>query len=97
MSAVYRIIQPELNPRTGLPFFLNFECRYPTIDLLAADLNDGAIVVGTKLITRKGDEPGLLEVVDRRPCAIAQAGVARIETPTVRFVEWVDDDEAERA
>lgn len=89
MASVFRVILPGTNPRTGAVMFVNFECRYPTLDLLVSDLNDGTIVMGSSLFTRKSrEEKGVLEVVDRTPYAIGRAGVARIETPVFRFVEY---------
>lgn len=87
-KTVFRIVTPGIHPRTGAPFFINFETDISTIDLLTSDLNDGQLLLGYRLITRFTSEQGVLEVVGRDPVSIRLDGVARIEQPSVRFVEY---------
>lgn len=92
MSAVYKITLPSLHAKTGAQLYVYFECTYTNLDLLVSDLNDGMIIIGDSLWTKRGEEPGVLEVVDRLPYAIAAGGVARIEIPEkVRFVRYEED------
>lgn len=86
MKYVYHVETTSKNPKTGGAIFLNFECRYPTLDLLIATLNDGEIVSGSTLFTRR-IATRLYEIVERRPTGLGKDGVAFIQMPTVRFVE----------
>ncbi|MBX3579990.1 MAG: hypothetical protein KF723_22530 [Rhizobiaceae bacterium] len=92
MKNVFRVTTTSINPRTQTAYFVNFECTYPTLDLLVSDLNDGKIIMGETLSTKAvAGERGLHEVVHRRPYALAKGGIASIETPHVRFVEYEDE------
>lgn len=92
MRAVYKITLPGLHAKTGAQLYVYFECTYTTLDLLVSDLNDGMVIIGASLWTKRGSEPGVLEIVDRLPYAIAAAGVARIEIPEkVCFVQYEED------
>jgi len=89
MRSVFRVILPGTHPKTGALMFVNFECSYPTMDLLVSDLNDGQIICGSSLFTKKSkEERNALEIISRVPYAIGKAGIARIETPVFRFVEY---------
>jgi hypothetical protein len=90
MKSVFRVNLAGINPRTGAAHFINFECRYPTLEHLVSALNDGSIVFGEVLRARPTDERGVLEVIDRRPFALAKGGFGSIATPNVRFVEYDD-------
>jgi hypothetical protein len=84
---IYRVTSTHINPRTGSAVFNNFECDYPTIDLLVSALNDGRIIIGSTLRSRSTGEPGVYEVLARHPMALAKSGVAGVEIPRGRFVE----------
>lgn len=88
MTAVYRIQLADTNPKTGMRYALNFECEHRSVDELATALNDGTVVTGTHLMTRKGEELGTVEVYRRTPFALTKAGVGTITEPAVRFVEY---------
>lgn len=91
MKSVYRVFLPEINQRNGRAYFVDFEVRCSSLDPLVSDLNDGDVIVGEKLFTRRTDDPNVWEVIDRQPFAISKTGVARIALPGCRFVEYSDD------
>lgn len=91
MSAfVYRVTLTTRHPTTGVPFFINFECGFPSLADLVADLNDGLVVTGEALFCKPGSEKNVFEVTKRKPFALGRNGVAHIEPPDVRFVEYVE-------
>lgn len=87
--SVFRITLTSRNPRTGEPHFVNFDCpAAPTIEHLVADLNEGKLVIGDILTTRKSSKTGVWEVIGRRPMSLAKRGVAHIEVPAFGFFEY---------
>lgn len=86
--SVFRVTLTTRNPHTREPHFVNFECFSQSMDDLVARLNGGRLVAGHSLVTRKTDEDGVFEVIGRKPITIGVAGVAHIEIPTLRFVEF---------
>lgn len=88
---VYRVTLTDRNPANDTNLFALFECSAPTIEFLASDLNDGLIVVGQRLFTRKTAERGVFEVYARKTFAISKAIVACIELPFGRLVEYEDE------
>lgn len=84
---IFRITRPDRNLRTGEMNFLNFECGYPDVDHLIADLNDGKIVSGKAIYTKRVDEGGALLITGRKAIGVGRALVAAVEIPTMRFVE----------
>lgn len=95
MKSVFVVTLVNVNQRTGVALWINFECGYGSIAELTAALNDGDLVAGEALYTsRLPDEPDAVEVMSRRPYALGRRGIASIELPRVRFVEYGDADPA---
>lgn len=74
-------------------WWTNIELPFDSIEAIVAQLNAGYVVVGDRLSVRKVG-PGELEVTGRRPIALGARGVASIEVPRVRFVEYEEEDAA---
>lgn len=90
---VFTFWVPGINQKTGFQNYAHVECEYDSVEEIVARLNEGRIVSGSALFTKAGAERGEYEVIDRKPWAVGRHGVARIEIPRARFVEY----EAEQA
>lgn len=91
MKSVYRVNLAGINPRTGAAHFINFECSHGSLEQLVADLNDGKIIIGEVLRVRPTADRAVIEVMHRRPFALAKGGFGSIAVPDVRFVEYEDE------
>lgn len=85
---VWHVYLPGLHRVTDQALFMFFECGIADLEELVARLNEGQVVVGSKLHTQRTGETGLVEVVKRYPVALTSRGVGRIEVPHWRFVEY---------
>lgn len=88
---VYRITTERRNQQ-GQPIRMLFECTVPDLETFVATLNEGKLVLGNMLWTKRGrDEDGpLFEIVDAKPLALGKGGVAGLEAITERVVRYVD-------
>lgn len=87
-KSVFRVTLSSVNGKTGTAHWVNFEAPFGSIEEFVAILNDGDILLGENLYTRRSAEDGVLEIIDRKPMALRKTGVSLIETPTLRFVEF---------
>ena len=94
--SVFRITLTTRNPHTREPHFVNFECASPSMEDLVVRLNGGRLVAGHSLVTRKMAEEAAFEVIGRKPITIGCAGVAHIEIPAFRFVEFEEVADGQR-
>lgn len=84
---VFRVTLTTKNGQTGFPNWVNFECHYCDLHDLTFSLNEGRIVEGTVLRTKRSEEPGIFNIIGRKPYALGRPGVASIEMPDAVFVE----------
>jgi len=93
---VFRINLAE--PIVGAPsrYFAIVDAPHETVDALLADLRLGPLCMD-QLETVRHTEPGTFEIVERRRMMITLVGVASIQQPHHRYVEYDDPvDAAER-
>lgn len=83
---VFRVTLTTRNTRTHEPIFVNFECAHPTLISLANALNDGRLVHGEALHSRRISD-NRFEITGRHHFVLGRAGVAHIETPPIQFEE----------
>lgn len=90
MKSIFRVTMTSVNQRTHEPYWINFECDHETVASLTSDLNEGKLVLGDSLRTARSGEEGVLEITSRKTVALGRPGIALIETPSFRFVEYVE-------
>lgn len=88
MRAVYRVTLAATNQRTKEPYWINFECGYPSLEAFVSELNEGRLVIGDNLRTQRSEEPGAVEVIARKTIALGRSGILLVEPPSMRFVEF---------
>ena len=90
---VYRVTLTSRHRQSGEPVFVNFECGHRSLFDLVRALNEG-VVVGEALFCTATPERGTFEVKKRKPFALGRNGVAHIEPPDGRIVEYREADHA---
>ena len=86
---IYRLLTNRMNAK-GQKIFINFGCRFPTIEALVDELNKGKAVYGFNLRTEwaRDDEGECLKVIAKEPYGVTPAGIAAVELPCHRYVEF---------
>ncbi|MEM6467762.1 MAG: hypothetical protein AAF679_14855 [Pseudomonadota bacterium] len=70
----------------------NLETDHESLDELWADLSEKGSIFGQILDSKRTSERGVREVIGRRPVIVSARAYTLIEDPTVRFVEYEEEE-----